>query len=123
MVFIVSGDLQYYYIDNLYFYSDQAINSNQDFDSDFPKQLRLRQNYPNPFNPTTSIQFELPVAGNTSLKIYNSLGQLVQTLVDNQLSEGRYNYSFNARQLSSGVYFYRLQFGNQSITNKMILLK
>ena len=123
MVFGVKGDLQYYYIDNLYFYSDQAINSNQDFDSDFPKQLRLHQNYPNPFNPTTSIQFELPVAGNTSLKIYNSLGQLVQTLVDNQLSEGRYNYSFNASQLSSGVYFYRLQFGNQSITNKMILLK
>lgn len=123
MVFIVSGDLQYYYIDNLYFYSDQAINSNQDFESDFPKQLKLYQNYPNPFNPNTNIKFELPSAGNTSLKIYNSLGQLVLTLVNKQLSEGIYNYSFNASQLSSGVYFYQIQFGNQTITNKMILLK
>ena len=123
MVFIVTGDLQYYYIDNLYFYSDQAINSNQDSNSEFPKQLNLYQNYPNPFNPNTNIQFELPFAGNTSLKIYNSLGQLVQTLVDNYLSEGRHNYSFDANQLSSGIYFYQLQFGNKSITNKMMLLK
>ena len=77
-----------YYIDNLYFYSDQAINSNEDYGLTQPNELRLFQNYPNPFNPNTNIEFDLPASGYTVLKVYNSVGQLVQTMVDQNLQAG-----------------------------------
>ena len=85
--------------------------------------VNLSQNYPNPFNPNTNIQFDIPASGHTELKVYNSIGQLVQTLVDQNLQAGRHNYPFNGNQLASGVYFYRLEFGSKIITQKMILLK
>ena len=123
MVFKVIGGLQYYYLDNIYFYSDQSLNSNEEINALLPKKLDLHQNYPNPFNPTTNIQFELPHSGYTTLKIYNSLGQLVQTLADSFLSAGNHVYNFDANNHSSGVYFYQLRFGNEIMTRKMILLK
>ena len=123
MVFKVIGGLQYYYLDNIYFYSDQSLNSNEEINALLPKKLDLHQNYPNPFNPTTNIQFELPHSGYTTLKIYNSLGQLVQTLADSFLSAGNHLYNFDANNHASGVYFYQLRFGNEIMTRKMILLK
>jgi hypothetical protein len=123
VLFTLRGGPMKYYIDNLYFYSDQAINSAEDYSLTHPKDLNLFQNYPNPFNPNTNIQFDLPTSGYTVLKIYNSVGQLVQTLVDQNLQAGRHNYNFNANQFASGIYFYRIEFGSQIITNKMILLK
>ncbi len=87
-----------------------------------PKEFALRQNYPNPFNPSTIIGFELPVASDVTLKIYNILGQEVSTLLDHQsFNEGVHEIPFNAGGLASGVYYYRFttaDAGYQSELNK-----
>lgn len=88
-----------------------------------PNSLSLSQNYPNPFNPSTKISFELPENGFVTLKVYNVSGVEVATLVGRQMETGRHDVSFDATQLSSGVYFYRLQFGTQIITRKMVVMK
>jgi len=88
-----------------------------------PNTLSLGQNYPNPFNPSTKINFELPENGMVTLKVYNVSGVEVATLVNKQMNLGRYDIAFDATNLSSGVYFYRLQFGNQVITRKMVVMK
>ena len=80
-------------------------------------------NYPNPFNPSTIIRYEIPQDGLATLKIYDEIGRLVKTLVNQYQSKGRYNINFNASQLASGIYFYRLSEGNFISTKKMILLK
>jgi hypothetical protein len=91
--------------------------------STLPGKFELQQNYPNPFNPSTQISFSIPQAGNVSLKVYNVLGQEVATLMDGVKSAQTYNVTFDASKLSSGVYFYTLKFGEQSISKKMLLLK
>ena len=88
-----------------------------------PNTLSLSQNYPNPFNPTTKITFELPTNGQVTLKVYNVSGVEVATLVNKNMESGRYDINFDATKLASGVYFYRLQFGNQVITRKMVVMK
>lgn len=87
--------------------------------------FELMQNYPNPFNPGTTIKYQLPDAVNVSLKIFNSLGEEVATLIDDEFQNtGSYSKLFIVNStLPSGVYFYRLQAGNYSDTKKMILLK
>jgi len=88
-----------------------------------PKQYALLQNYPNPFNPTTTISYQLPVASQVSLKVYDVLGREVMTLVNGRQDAGVYNLSLNGATLSSGIYFYRLQSGNFVQTKKMMLVK
>ncbi len=88
-----------------------------------PTVYRLQQNYPNPFNPTTTIAFDLPKASDVQLVIYNMLGQEVTTLCDRQMQAGRYQFTFDASQLSSGIYFYRIQADGFSDLKKMTLLK
>jgi len=88
-----------------------------------PTKYTLSQNYPNPFNPTTNIKYSIPQGGFVTLKVYNMLGQEVATLVNQQQNTGEYNVDFNASNLASGVYMYRIQSGNISITKKMMLLK
>ncbi len=88
-----------------------------------PRTFELLQNYPNPFNPTTVISYQLPVSSEVSLKIYDMLGRQVATLVEGRQEAGRYQVSFNAVQLASGLYFYRLQAGTFTQTRKMMLLK
>ncbi len=88
-----------------------------------PSDYTLSQNYPNPFNPTTEINFSIPVSGNTTLAIYNVLGQKIATLVSSELSAGSYKYQFDASNLSSGIYFYKLQSNNYSAIKKMMLIK
>jgi len=83
----------------------------------------LNQNYPNPFNPSTVISYDLKTAGQVKLDIYNALGQLVANLVNSTESAGTHNVTFNASQLNSGLYFYKLQAGNFSQTRKMMLIK
>jgi hypothetical protein len=83
----------------------------------------LDQNYPNPFNPSTLISFTLPEAGFTNLVIYNSLGQEITELVNNQLEAGSHQYNFNAKNLTSGIYFYKLESENFVQVRKMMLLK
>lgn len=88
-----------------------------------PTTFNLSQNYPNPFNPTTEIQYSIPKSGIVTLKVYNILGQEVMTLVNQQQTTGSYKVDFNASNLASGIYMYRLQSGNYTLTKKMVLLK
>ncbi len=88
-----------------------------------PTTYSLGQNYPNPFNPSTNVHFSLPLAGKTSLMVYNILGQHVATLLNEVLSAGNYNVSFNAIDLPSGMYFYRLQSAGTALVKKMTLVK
>jgi len=88
-----------------------------------PTAFVLNQNYPNPFNPKTNIEFSIPKNGNVTLKVFNILGQEVATLVNKEMAAGSYKVDFNASNLSSGVYIYRLEAGSNSISKKMILMK
>jgi phosphatidylserine/phosphatidylglycerophosphate/cardiolipin synthase-like enzyme/DNA/RNA endonuclease YhcR with UshA esterase domain len=88
-----------------------------------PDDFNLSQNYPNPFNPTTTIAFSLPIANLVTLKAYNILGQEVATLVNEEMKAGSYTVNFNASNLSSGVYFYRLTAGSFVMNKKFTLLK
>jgi hypothetical protein len=88
-----------------------------------PESFSLQQNYPNPFNPSTKITFTLVAPGMTTLAIYNLLGEKVATLINREMTTGKYSIDFNASNLSSGVYFYRLESGNNVSTMKMMLLK
>ena len=90
---------------------------------EIPTTFSLAQNFPNPFNPTTTIQFSLPQAGDVTLKIYNVLGEEVKTLVNEFKGIGNHSVQFNANNLASGMYLYRLQAGGFVETKKMILLK
>jgi hypothetical protein len=95
---------------------------------DTPSAVTLNQNYPNPFNPSTTIAFNLPHSGATSLKIYDVRGRLVRTLIDGVQQAGLQNQDWDGRnnagqQVASGVYMYRLTFGNIVQQKKMILLK
>lgn len=92
-------------------------------EEEIPQSFTLYQNYPNPFNPTTTIKFALPVNSRVKINVYNSLGQLVETLVDKEMESGYHEVNFNASQLASGVYLYQLQTGSYISTKKMLLLK
>ena len=91
--------------------------------SQHPNEFRLYNNYPNPFNPTTIIRYSIPEASFTSIRIYNELGKEVSALVNETKSAGTYEVEFNASNLSSGVYYYKLQAGSFTETKKMILTK
>lgn len=92
-------------------------------DNLLPQNFALEQNYPNPFNPSTTIRFSIPVDAFVTLKVYNLIGQEVATLVDEVKPAGNYDIKFNASDLSSGVYFYRIDTGNFTSVKKLTLLK
>ncbi len=92
-------------------------------DRQMPTDFVLNQNYPNPFNPNTSIEFSLPAASFVTLKVYNSIGQEVTTLVNGYLNSGIHKVNFNANKLTSGIYFYRLESGKFNAVRKMVLMK
>jgi hypothetical protein len=81
------------------------------------------QNYPNPFNPTTIIRYQLPTASMVQLEVFDVLGKKVASLVNSAQAAGDYSVTFNASNLASGVYFYRLQAGNFVQTKKMLFIK
>jgi len=96
--------------------------------SQTPKSFAVMQNYPNPFNPSTQISFDLPVASNVQLSIYNVLGQNVKELVNQGMEAGSHVVTWDGRadngtSVASGVYFYRLTAGSYSRTMKMMMLK
>jgi hypothetical protein len=110
----------YALIDDIYF--DQLTEVAED--NSLSQGFTLEQNYPNPFNSTTDISYKLPFSCLVTLKIYNSLGIEIKTLVNEYQKAGIYYTSFNADlELPSGVYFYQLKGGNNTQTKKMILLK
>jgi len=88
-----------------------------------PEEFSLSQNYPNPFNPTTTIKYSLPSDGFIKLSVFNAIGEEVSTLVNEFKSAGNYEIHFDAEDLTSGIYFYRLKVDNSNLTRKMILLK
>ncbi len=88
-----------------------------------PTEFSLNQNYPNPFNPSTSIQYRVPSISNVSLKVYDILGNEVAILVNEEKPAGSYEVEFDAKALTSGIYFYKLQAGSFVETKKMSLLK
>jgi hypothetical protein len=123
-----------YYFDTWYYYTTypegnlicgfgDVISGLEIINPQTPDSYSLLQNYPNPFNPNTKIQFTIPITGYTKLTIYNMLGQLVSTLVNQELVFGAYEYDFNAANLPNGNYFYNLTSGNYKVTKKMVLLK
>ncbi|MBX7047444.1 MAG: T9SS type A sorting domain-containing protein [Ignavibacteria bacterium] len=91
--------------------------------SEIPDKFSLSQNYPNPFNPSTQINYELPITNYVSLKVYDNLGNEVETLVAEKQNTGSYSVDFNATSLPSGIYFYKLTTEKFSETKKMILIK
>jgi len=96
-------------------------------DGSVPTVFGLGQNYPNPFNPSTTIQYDLPVAGHVTLTVYNTLGQIVDRLLDNQQNAGSYKIRWDASKVSSGVYMYVITVdgGKQTFkeVRRMVLLK
>lgn len=88
-----------------------------------PNEFALHQNYPNPFNPSTTIKFDLPEKSNVSIVIYNVLGQTISILVNEELNAGYHEVNFSAENLSSNIYFYRIQTDNNIAVKKMMVIK
>jgi len=112
-----------FWVDDLSFGSAGTATDVKELGNGIPTAFALDQNYPNPFNPSTKIQFQIPEAGFVTLKVYNLLGQEVATLVNGQLEAGSYRAEFDASNLPSGMYLYRLQAGTFLETKKMLLVK
>jgi len=91
--------------------------------SELPERLELAQNYPNPFNPATRISYTVPEQTEVRLAVYDMLGRQITVLVDETKSPGRYDVTWDASTLSSGVYIYRLDAGGQTLTRSMTLVK
>ncbi len=107
---------------NLYFNSSNLVSDVNEKTLEV-KVYSLEQNYPNPFNPSTTIKFSIPEQTNVTLKIFNSIGQEVASLLNGQMAAGNHSVDFNASKLSSGVYFYRIDSPSFTSTKKMILIK
>ena len=94
-----------------------------ELNSEIPERFKLSQNYPNPFNPETKINFDIVNSGFVKLKVYDMLGKEVATLVNENLSAGSYETNFDGSNLTSGIYFYRLEAGDFSEVKRMMLIK
>ena len=94
-----------------------------DSNNNLPGKFQLAQNYPNPFNPSTTIKFSINKADKVKLVIYNISGQKIATLVDKKMNAGSHEVQWNAAHIASGVYFYKLYCGTNTITKKMVLLR
>jgi hypothetical protein len=107
------------------FISDNTINKLKIVSGQIlnPVLYSLEQNYPNPFNPTTNIKFSIPDESDVNLSVYNILGELISTLVNEKLKAGYYDFNFDGTKCSSGIYFYRIKTGSFIETKKMILLR
>ena len=103
-----------YYTDEVTSVADPARN---------PEAFWLGQNYPNPFNPVTTIEYRMPHSGHVSLAVYDVLGRRVATLVERAQSAGRHRVVFDAGNLASGVYYYRLRAGGQTLARKLLLIR
>lgn len=101
----------------------EYFNLNDEVNVGIPSKYDLTQNYPNPFNPATNIKFEIPEPGLVTLKIYNTSGMEVVTLINEIKAAGYYSINFNGSSLSSGVYFYTISANNFVQTKKMMLVK
>ncbi|GBD91209.1 bacillolysin precursor [bacterium BMS3Abin04] len=106
-----------------YAVGNHPVSVEEDDSRTIPNNFKLLQNYPNPFNPSTVIEFSIQKATYTSLKVYDILGKEISTLVNEEKQPGNYKVNFDASNLSSGIYYYRLNAGNFTENRKMLLLK
>lgn len=127
----------YTYTDNeitkngIYYYRLKQIDNNGDFEYsnivevnvNIPIKFEVSQNYPNPFNPVTNISFNLPEANNVTLYIFNAIGQQIKTINAGYKEAGKHTIEFDGSSLNSGVYFYKVEAGNNSMIRKMALIK
>ena len=102
---------------------DASTGINDHSNNTLPKSFDLSQNFPNPFNPSTIISYSLPSSSDVKLIIYNSIGQAIKVLENGFKNAGNYSVNFNASDIPSGIYFYKLEAGQFSQIKKMILLK
>ncbi|MFC1555758.1 YCF48-related protein [candidate division KSB1 bacterium] len=107
----------------VHMYSSGGTTPIEHNQNQIPREFELKQNYPNPFNPETNIEFSIPATSFVQLDVYNVLGQRVATLVSENLPAGVHKAYWNAANMSSGIYFYRLQAENFNAMNKMMLIK
>lgn len=110
------------YFDNITF-SDGEVGVSVTEADDLIRIFELNQNYPNPFNPSTNISYTLSESADVKLEVFNGVGQKVATLVNGVQSSGSHTVTFDASNLASGIYLYRLTSANQVKVNKMLLLK
>jgi hypothetical protein len=123
----VNGEASYSLMDHQNTFNGEKLAKEQAFDltaeMQLPSVYALSQNYPNPFNPSTVINYDIPQDSRVTLKVYDMLGQEVATLVDDFKTAGRYNITFNASHLSTGVYIYQLRAGDYVSVKKMSFVK
>lgn len=120
--YYIQRDSQYWALLNL-LSGPVGVKARKD-ETNRPVRFALSQNYPNPFNPSTNIRFDVAKTSPVTLRVYNVLGQVVATLLDNQVfASGSYQVTWNAKNLPSGAYFYRLEAGDVKETKKMVLMR
>jgi hypothetical protein len=115
--------LTYYRLKQVDFDGHYTYSVEIEIDATGPLSFNLAQNYPNPFNPSTNIKYSVPEAGNVKLSVYNLVGEEVAILVNGFSQAGTFDVTFDASNLPSGVYLYKLQSANSVQTRKMMLLK
>ena len=120
---LINDTLVYAVGQTVYKYMRDSTNSIQNISTQVPEKPFISQNYPNPFNPTTKIKFTVLDYENVKLTVFDVLGRELSVLVDGRFNPGYYEYTFDATELESGVYFYRIETFNYTETKKMILLK
>ena len=108
---------------NEIWYNETPTGMSISDDAPIASRYELGQNYPNPFNPITHIRFNIPETGNTKLTVFNMMGETVANLVNGVVSAGGHTVSWNAANMPTGVYFYRLESGNFTQTRKLLLVK
>ncbi len=107
----------------LWYYNPGLTSVDERNTNQLPSAYTLQQNYPNPFNPTTNVVFQIPQSGFITLKVFDVLGREITTLVNEEKKAGSHSVQFNAAKLASGMYFYKLQAGNNIETKRMLLIK
>ena len=122
IVGVTDDDSSAVHIDEVW-YNETPTGMSISDDTPIASSYELGQNYPNPFNPITHIRFNIPETGNTKLTVFNIMGEAVANLVDGVVSAGGHTVSWNAANMPTGVYFYRMESGNFTQTRKLLLVK
>ena len=113
----------HYRMNSVVYEYSSPVSDIQVMNQNIPKEIKLEPNYPNPFNPSTMIRFTLPKPSEVKIEVYNTSGQRVEILINQRMAAGTHKVEFTAQNLSSGVYFYRIEAGEFQDVKKMILLK
>jgi len=113
----------HYNMNSVVYEYKSSVTGIQSMNQHIPNEMRLEPNYPNPFNPSTMIRFTLSKPSRVKIEIYNTIGQRVDLLVNQQMTAGTHKVEFTAQNLSSGIYFYRIQAGEFQDMKKMVLIK